>query len=89
MLNLRHVYYLQSMGRGTSMIGNLGEPLDQRWYSSSGGTLSDPRASSLLSFTTLPESDSRTFVFPGDNLEEDDADQIVQRTDIELQVVRQ
>ncbi|KAH9928741.1 Maf1 regulator-domain-containing protein [Fomitopsis serialis] len=33
MLNLRHVFYLQSMGWSTSVIGNMGEPLDHHWYS--------------------------------------------------------
>ena len=89
MLNLRHVFYMQSMGWGTSMIGNLGEPLDQRWYASSAGTSSDLRAApSPLVPASLSHSDSPTFVAEGEALSEDADDFQWIPDDIELRVVR-
>lgn len=84
MLNLRHVFYMQSMGRGTSMIGNMGEPLDQRWYSGSSGTSSDFRvAPSPLVPKSLLECDSHRFV--SEDPAEDAVDWIPD--DIELRAV--
>ncbi|KAH9838311.1 uncharacterized protein C8Q71DRAFT_750405 [Rhodofomes roseus] len=77
MLNLRHVFYLQSKGWSTSMIGNMGELLDHHWYS---GTSTDFRAASnsLLS-STLSGSETLSLDIPI-------ADRI--SDDIELHVVR-
>ena len=78
---------MQSMGWSTSMIGNLGEPLDQQWYSSSSGaSSSDFRAvPGSLAPTSLSASDSPTCVEGGEELFED-ADGWIP-DDIELQVV--
>ncbi|KZT73045.1 hypothetical protein DAEQUDRAFT_504178 [Daedalea quercina L-15889] len=80
MLNLRHIFYMQSMGWNTSIIGNMGEPLGQRWYSSTAGTSSDFQAGIIpIMFSSRSDTDSLSLEVPI-------ADRI--SDNIELRVVR-